>query len=55
MYYGRGYGFYGPPRPMYGPGFYGPPPPMYGGYYGPGFYGPRYGGRVVYRSGCNVF
>ena len=55
MYYGRG--FYGPPRPMYGPpppmygGFYGPPPPMYGGYYGP----PRYGGRIVYRSGCNVF
>ena len=46
MYYGRGYygrgGMYGPPPPMYGPPMYGPPPP-------------RYGGRVVYRSGCNVF
>ena len=55
MYYGRG-GMYGPPRPMYGPphhhhygGMYGPPPPMYGPP------PPRYGGRVVYRSGCNVF
>ena len=46
MYYGRGY---------YGPRYHGP---MYGGMYGPPMYGPpppRYGGRVVYRSGCNVF
>ena len=50
MYYGRGYygPRYGPPPPMYG-GMYGPPPPMYGPP------PPRYGGRVVYRSGCNVF
>ena len=50
MYYGRGYygPHYGPPPPMYG-GMYGPPPPMYGPP------PPRYGGRVVYRSGCNVF
>ena len=51
MFYHRGY--YGPPPPMYGP-----PPPRYG--YGYGYYGPppppRYGGgRVVYRSGCNIF
>ena len=50
MYYGKGY--YGPP------GYHRGPPPMYGGMYGPPMYGPpppRYGGRVVYRSGCNVF
>ena len=50
MYYGRGYYGHGP---AYGPphhhGYYGHPPPMYGPP------PPRYGGRVVYRSGCNVF
>ena len=52
MYYGRGFYGYGY-RPMYGP-----PPPMYGYYGPPPMYGPpppRYGGRVIYRSGCNVF
>ena len=53
MYYGRpyyappvvygppryGYGYYPPPAVVYAP----PPPPRYGG------------GRVVYRSGCNIF